>query len=97
MWRPKKFGQIVHGRFALGVQTLLQRVDAINNLSPQLNGTLACGEGSELGVTTDRVAALTALKSVIQNERNRAVAGDADTEARNLGVVMNAIAIWWRL
>jgi hypothetical protein len=89
--------KIVHRGLALRVDTLLQRIDAINNLSAQLYGALASGKGSELGMTTDGEAALAALKSVIQNERNRAVAGDSDTKARNLGVVLNAVAICWRL
>lgn len=89
--------KIVHCGFALRVDALLQRIDAIDNPSAQLNGALACGEGSELGMTTDRVATLAALKSVIQNERNRAVAGDTDTKARNLGVLLNAVSICWGL
>jgi hypothetical protein len=89
--------KIVHCGLALRVDTLLQRIDAINNLSTQLYGALACGKGSELGMTTDREAALAALKSVIQNERNRAVARDTNTKAWNLGVVLNAVAICWGL
>ena len=50
------------------VNALLQRINAINNLSAQLNGALACGKGSEFGITSYRVATLAALKSVIQNE-----------------------------
>ena len=89
--------KIVHCRFGMRVNALLQRIDAINNPSAQLNGALACGKGSEFGITSYRVATLAALKSVIQNERNRAVARDADTKSRNLSVVLNSVAFCWRL
>ena len=73
--------KIVHRWFALRLDALLQRVDAIENFSAQLNGSLARRKGGEVRMAPDGVTTLAALDAIVQNERNRAVAGDTCTEA----------------